>query len=78
MAAASILAREAFVSWMDRTGREFGVKIPRGSSDPRVKIVAKEMIAAHGPEVLLRVAKTHFKTANELAPERYKRKGELF
>lgn len=74
VAAASILAREAFISWMDRASREFGVKIPRGASDPRVKIVANEMIAAYGPEVLLRVAKTHFKTAHELAPDHYRLK----
>lgn len=72
VAAASILAREAFVSWMDRASREFSVKIPRGSSDPRVKIVAADLITAHGPEILLRVAKTHFKTAHELAPDHYK------
>jgi ribonuclease HIII len=78
VAAASILAREAFVAWMERTGREFGVRMPRGASDPRVKTVAAELIAAHGPEVLRRVAKVHFKTANEVAPEHYPRKGELF
>jgi len=74
VAAASILAREAFIGWMDRAGREFGVKIPRGASDPRVKEVAKQLIAADGPEVLLRVAKTHFKTAHEFAPSHYKLK----
>jgi len=72
VAAASILAREAFVSWMDRASRECSVKIPRGSSDPRVKTVAADLITAHGPEILLRMAKTHFKTAHELAPEHYK------
>ncbi len=74
VAAASILAREGFISWMDRASREFEVQMPRGSSDPRVKTVARELIAAHGPEVLLRVAKTHFKTAHELAPEHYRLK----
>jgi hypothetical protein len=33
-----------------------------------VKNVARELVAAHGPDVLLRTAKTHFKTASEVAP----------
>lgn len=78
VAAASILAREGFISWMDRTSRDLGVKLPRGASDPRVKIVAAELIAANGPEVLLRVAKTHFKTAHELAPGHYRLKVNPF
>lgn len=71
VAAASILARDAFVSWMDRTGRELNQKIPRGSSDPRVKILARELVAKHGADYLMQVAKTHFKTAHEVAPDRY-------
>jgi ribonuclease HIII len=76
VAAASILAREAFLGWLERTGRELGVVLPRGASDPRVKGVARELIAAHGPAVLRRVAKVHFKTAHEVAPEHYPRAGE--
>jgi ribonuclease HIII len=71
VAAASILAREAFISWMHRAGQEYGTAIPRGSSDPRVKTVARELVAAHGPAILGAVAKTHFKTAHEVAPEHY-------
>lgn len=78
VAAASILAREAFISWMDRASREFGVRIPRGASDPRVKTVAHELVAAHGPEILLRVAKTHFKTAHEISPDHYQLKVSTF
>ncbi len=71
VAAASIIARERFINWMRDTSRDLGVDLPRGSSDPRVKIVGRELCAKHGPEVLLRVAKVHFKTANQVAPESY-------
>ncbi|MEQ1861290.1 MAG: ribonuclease HIII [Chthoniobacteraceae bacterium] len=74
VAAASILAREAFISWMERAGREYRVAMPRGASDPRVKTVAHELVAAHGAEVLVQVAKTHFKTAHEIAPSHYRLK----
>lgn len=68
VAAASILAREAFIDWMHAKGREMQVEMPRGAS-ALVKQVARGLIAKHGQEVLCRLAKTHFKTASELAPE---------
>jgi ribonuclease HIII len=71
VAAASIIARERFINWLRDTGREMGVDLPRGASDPRVKIVGAELVAKHGPEVLLRVGKVHFKTAHQIAPEHY-------
>ena len=71
VAAASIIARERFINWMGETSREIGVTLPRGSSDPKVKIIGRELCAKHGPDVLLRVAKVHFKTANQVAPESY-------
>jgi len=71
VAAASILAREAFISWLHRSGEEYHTTLPRGSSDPRVKTVARELMAAHGPEILGTVAKTHFKTAHEVAPDHF-------
>ena len=77
VAAASILAREAFIGWMERTGREMKITVPRGSSDPRVKQTARALIAEHGPEILFQVAKTHFKTAHEVAPGHYKLPGHL-
>ena len=65
MAAASILAREKFIDWLDHTGKELGVKLPRGAS-AQVKQIARELIAKRGPGVLEAVAKTHFKTAAEV------------
>jgi ribonuclease HIII len=70
VAAASILAREGFIDWLRNRGREFQKELPRGAS-AQVKKIARELVASHGAEVLERVAKTHFKTAREIAPERY-------
>ena len=67
VAAASILAREAFIDWLQRTGRKYGRTIPRGASGA-VKTAASELAAEHGPAVLSQLAKTHFKTAAEVAP----------
>lgn len=65
VAAASILAREKFIDWMDKTSEELGVKIPRGAS-AQVKAVARTLVDGRGPEILSKVAKTHFKTAAEV------------
>ncbi len=72
VAAASILAREAFINWLHKTGATFQKTLPRGAS-PAVKATARELAAAHGPAVLERLAKIHFKTASEVAPEYFKK-----
>ncbi len=67
VAAASILARERFINWLRDAKKTYGAELPRGVS-AGVKSVARELVAAHGADVLLRTAKTHFKTASEVAP----------
>ncbi|RFC51976.1 MAG: ribonuclease HIII [Verrucomicrobia bacterium] len=64
VAAASILARERFIDWMDEASRRLGVKLPRGAS--QVKGVAGQLVAARGAEFLAKIAKTHFKTARQV------------
>ncbi len=61
VAAASILARERFVDWMDKTSAASGVKLPLGASNA-VVTAGREMIGRHGREALGKVAKLHFKT----------------
>jgi len=73
VAAASILARETFIDWMDKNGRRYGKAFLRGASG-EVKSMGTELVAAHGPEILREIAKTHFKTASEIAPETYPQK----
>ena len=65
VAAASILARERFVSWIDSSSEKSGVRIPLGAG-PHVLEAARELIAKHGEEILPKVAKMHFKTAKEV------------
>ena len=64
VAAASILARERFIDWMDEASRRLGVKLPRGAS--QVKGIAAQLVAARGADFLTKVAKTHFKTARQV------------
>ena len=61
VAAASILARERVVDWMDKTSQAGGVTLPLGASDA-VVAAAKELIARHGPTALGKAAKLHFRT----------------
>jgi len=75
VAAASILARERFIDWMDKTGRQYGKAFLRGAS-AQVKQMGADLAAAHGPEILREIAKTHFKTASEIAPETFPPKPE--
>ena len=62
VAAASILARDEFVTRLGLLEKEFGLALPKGAS-AAVDAAAKEFIARHGAEALPRVAKMHFRTA---------------
>ena len=70
VAAASILARERFIDWLEAAGRQHGVALPRGAS-AQVKAAARTLIGRESAAVLRVLAKTHFRTARELAPEEF-------
>lgn len=70
VAAASILAREAFIDWLDREGKRAGVSLGRGVSAP-IKEAARKIVERGGPEALRKLAKVHFRTAHEIAPDHY-------
>jgi ribonuclease HIII len=70
VAAASILAREAFIDWLERHGKAMRVKLGRGVST-EVKEAAKKLVESGGPAALRKVAKVHFRTAHEVAPGHY-------
>ena len=70
VAAASVLAREAFIDWLDRRGKALGRRLERGVSAD-VKETAKALVESHGPGILREIAKVHFRTAHEIAPEAY-------
>jgi ribonuclease HIII len=65
VAAASILAREKFIDWLDAAGKRLGVQLPRGVS-ASVKEAAKKVVQVAGRDALGSVAKMHFKTALEV------------
>jgi ribonuclease HIII len=65
VAGASILARAGFLEGMQKLSEEYGLTLPKGASSA-VKTAAKALISKLGPDVLPKVAKIHFKTAQEL------------
>jgi ribonuclease HIII len=65
VAAASILAREKFIDWLENAASAAGIKLPRGAS-AAVKTAAAELVARQGAGALENYAKTHFKTAGEI------------
>src|SRR5881275_2123946 len=70
VAAASIVAREAFINWLERKSKELGIRLERGVS-PSVKDSARKLVEMNGPDALREVAKVHFRTAHEIAPNDY-------
>ncbi|MGI8438538.1 MAG: ribonuclease HIII [Chthoniobacterales bacterium] len=68
VAAASIIAREAFIDWLEKRGKASGFKLGRGVS-AAVKEAARKVVETGGAEALRQVAKVHFRTAHEIAPE---------
>ncbi len=65
VAAASILARAAFLTRLKYLGERVGVTLPKGAS-AQVKAVAKEIFRKSGAEGLKSVSKFHFKTFGEI------------
>ncbi|MBV9618038.1 MAG: ribonuclease HIII [Verrucomicrobia bacterium] len=68
--AASILAREAFINWLDREGKKLKIRLERGVSSA-VKVAATKLVESKGPEILHQVAKVHFRTAHAVAPNHF-------
>lgn len=67
VAAASILARHEFVSRLARLSKNYGLTFPKGSSAAANEIL-HQFVAQHGTENLPKVAKMHFRTVEQLAP----------
>lgn len=61
VAAASIMARAAFVDSMNKLSESCGFEIPKGASAKVIEAGIKA-VRTFGPEVLGQIAKTHFKT----------------
>jgi ribonuclease HIII len=62
VAAASILARNEFVTRLGKLEKQYGMVFPKGAS-AAVDAAAKEFVARDGADNLPKVAKMHFRTA---------------
>lgn len=71
VAAASILAREKFVRWMESRGKALGIVLPKGVS-AAVKAAARAVVEKAGGDSLRRIAKMHFRTSAEVLDENAK------
>ncbi len=65
VAAASVLARVAFLDGLEKLEKEWGLELPKGAS-AKVKSQMRLFVSKHGPEKLPNIAKMHFKTVNEI------------
>jgi ribonuclease HIII len=65
VAGASILARAEFLKRLYFLSQDFGLDLPKGAS-PLVEEAAVKLVRRHGPEVLDKVAKTHFKITDRV------------
>jgi len=63
VAAASILARERFIDWIDQTSQACGVPLPLGASDAVID-AACQLVQQRGEDALQKVAKMHFRTSS--------------
>jgi len=62
VAAASILARAAFLEGLDKMEKAWDCPFPKGASNATIQ-AGKNFVRAHGSQTLLQVGKMHFKTA---------------
>jgi ribonuclease HIII len=65
VAAASILARDAFLRWIDQTGKTLGLIVPKGAS-PKVIETGKLLVSQLGADGLRDYAKVSFKTMQKV------------
>jgi ribonuclease HIII len=65
VAAASILARDGFLRWLEQAGKALGLTIPKGAS-PKVIETGRLLVARLGAEALKEYAKVSFKTMEKV------------
>jgi ribonuclease HIII len=68
VAAASILARNKFVRWMETRSKALGIALPKGVS-AAVKSAARAVVEKGGRDALRAIAKMHFRTSAEVLGE---------
>lgn len=65
VAAASILARAAFLQELEKLGESVGMTLPKGAAAHVIE-AGKKLVAKHGEAILSSTAKLHFKTKNQV------------
>jgi ribonuclease HIII len=65
VAAASILARARFMNEMDALSNELDFELPRGAA-AHVDEAGRKLVRKFGPEILLKIAKVHFKNTQRV------------
>lgn len=66
VAAASVLAREMFLSRLAQMSKDFGIVFPKGAS-AEVEAIAKRFVQKNGMSELSKCAKIHFKTTQKIS-----------
>lgn len=69
VAAASILARDLFLTKLAELSQNYELTLPKGCNQ-QVKVAGKQFITKYGIAELGQIAKLHFKTADEICQER--------
>jgi ribonuclease HIII len=65
VAAASILARDAFVRGIEALGKNYGITLPKGASNAVIQTGVR-LMREHGMQIFDAVAKKHFKTLTDI------------
>lgn len=65
VAAASILARDCFVTGLEKLGAEFNITLPKGASSATIS-AGRRFVLEYGVEALADVCKMHFKTLDSI------------
>lgn len=65
VATASILARDTFLNWIEKTSKVLGIKIQKGASDKTLE-VARKIKERFGEEKLGELIKLHFKSVKKI------------
>lgn len=65
VAAASVMARANFLQNIEHIGKKYDITIPKGCSAKTVE-VACDLVKKHGPGILPKIAKCHFKTTDKV------------
>lgn len=68
VAAASIIARDRFLSWFPKASSEYGIEFPVGINELTIK-AGRTLVEKYGKGALREVAKYHFKTTDAVIKE---------